>query len=423
MAPTGGKKGVGGGDTSKGQFKPRDGRITRQSLSGFTPAQIRALSAAASSSLESSNRYASLTDNEDMIVEQMSASAARKKKNPPIIIAGKNVSAVQQMLNEVITSQKFEVKLMRIGIRVVVGDKTEYDQLISHLLLKKINYFGYHSAESRPRKIVLYGLNSMPVDDLKKLLAEKDVNPTEVKMLRLRNNHYCYDKQSVYLLYFEASSGVKLNELRNIKSINNIVVKWEKYQTKGHDQVAQCRNCQMFGHSSALCHMPTRCQVCSGSHQTMSCPKKVPRATLDHLKASGKEPEKDYVKCANCDGNHVSSFKGCVARKSFIDVQQKFNRSKQNGRRTTPPPPILDKVNFPSLGPSTSDNVRAWSNVVIRDNEAAQFNLSQQMQLMTNMMNTVNNMLSKLAQMIEVLTRSIPLAAAAPSSTASTATK
>ena len=133
------------------------------------------------------------------------------------MIAGQNVSAVQLMLNEVIKSQKFEVKLMRIGIIVVVNDKAEHEQLISHLKKNNINHFGYHTAETRPRKVILYGLNEMPSNDLKKILAEHSVEPNDIKMLRLRNNQYCYDKQSVYLLYVSAGSGVKLSELRKIK--------------------------------------------------------------------------------------------------------------------------------------------------------------------------------------------------------------
>ena len=65
----------------------------------------------------------------------------------------------------------------------------------------------------------------MPVDELKKLLAEQQITPTDIKMLRLRNNQYCYDKQSVYLLYFDSGSSVKLGDLRKITSINNIIVK------------------------------------------------------------------------------------------------------------------------------------------------------------------------------------------------------
>ena len=92
-----------------------------------------------------------------MIIESHIGTSKQNKKLSPIVIAGKNVSATQQLLQNVITSKKFEVKLMRIGIRVDIGDKIERDQLIKHLDENKINYFGYHSDETRPRKIILNG--------------------------------------------------------------------------------------------------------------------------------------------------------------------------------------------------------------------------------------------------------------------------
>lgn len=47
-------------------------------------------------------------------------------KNPPIIIAD---SCSTKICNEVVTSKKFEVKLLRIGIRVNMTEKSAFDAL------------------------------------------------------------------------------------------------------------------------------------------------------------------------------------------------------------------------------------------------------------------------------------------------------
>lgn len=209
------------------------------------------------------------------------ADTPRKLRNPPIIITGSNVSAVQNFCNSIITSKKFEFKLLSIGIRVDVASKDEFDKLCEYLKKENISNFMYHTAETRPRKIILSGLHKMEIEDLRQTLESHGINPTDIKMLKLKQNRYYYDDQSVYLLYFKPGA-VKLSDLRNIKHIDHITVKWEPYTPRSHDKVPQCRNCQMFGHSSINCNMPTRCLVCAGNHVTDSCKKKIPRTTLAH---------------------------------------------------------------------------------------------------------------------------------------------
>lgn len=199
-----------------------------------------------------------------------------KNKNPPII-TNSNVSAVQSLCNQVVKSQKFEVELLSIGIRVQISQKDEHDSLCEMLTKEKVGYFKYHTAETRPRKIVLLGLHKMDIEELKAILAAKNVHPTEIRTLRLRENHYNYDNQTIFLLYFKAGTA-KLADLRNINEINHILVKWAPYSPRS--TYPQCKNCQMYGHSSINCHMPTHCLVCAADHKTDDCPKKVKRARV-----------------------------------------------------------------------------------------------------------------------------------------------
>lgn len=328
------------------------------------------------------------------------------KKNtiPPIIIAGQNVSAIQDLCKNVIVSMKYEVKLLGIGIRVQIQQRTEFDEFCKTLVDKSISHYKYHTSETRPRKIVLSGLHEMDIADLKAILAENKVHPEDIKSFRLHKNHYQYDNQSVYLLYFKPGT-VKLPELRNIKHINNIIVKWAPYSPRTYNKYAQCRNCQMHGHSSINCHMTSRCAVCAQEHKTEDCKKKIPRAVLEHKRHQNEEIDKSFVKCANCKENHPATFHGCDARKNFIKIQQKYQKPTKTRHQT--PRFQYRETEFPEIGTQprreTQQRQSSFSHVV-QQPQQQQYDNSMQ-QFMMSMMSTFSTLIDKLSTMIEQFSR------------------
>lgn len=320
----------------------------------------------------------------------------KKTRNSPIIIVGNNVSRVQNICDEVVKSKKFQIKLLTIGVRVDIIEKKEFDDLCKYLSDEKIPHYMYHTSDSRPRKIVLYGLHRMEIDDLKSMLASNNITPSDITMLRLKQNRYIYDDQAVYLLYFKPGT-VKLSDLRQIRHIDNIIVKWEPYEPRSRNIVPQCRNCQMFGHSSEKCNMPTKCLVCAQNHKTDDCKNKISRAVLAHKKTIGETIDTSYVKCANCQGNHPASYAGCIARQTYVNVQNKIRRPKQ--RR---PEHVYRESEFPELPQLSSRNASnrpTFSSVSYQqpDNSMQQF--------MTTMMNTFNTLINQLSTLIQNLTK------------------
>lgn len=330
----------------------------------------------------------------------------KKIKNAPIIIVGKNVSLVQNACNEVIKGRKYEFKLLSIGVRVDVTDKTEFDLLCEYLIENKIPHFMYQTADTRPRKIVLYGLHRMETEKLQEILSYHDLYPSNITTLRLQQNRYAYDNQSVYLLYFKSGT-VKLSELRKIKHIENILVKWEPYTPRSRNAVPQCRNCQMFGHNSEKCNMPPRCLVCADSHKTDVCKKRVSRAVLTHKSQNGDSVDSSYVKCANCSENHPASYGGCIARKTYIEIQNKLRRPKQ--RRSTQPTPFqYNEMDFPEMPQRNTRDIHTHTSnyrEILCNTNPPQDNTMQQ--FMMTMMSTFNKLIDKLSSMIEQLTRSL----------------
>lgn len=343
---------------------------------------------------------------ESPIATKKNVARERKKKVAPVVIVGSSASTVQNLLNEKITSKKFEIKLMRVGIRINLAEQQDFDLLCTALKEKTMNYYTYHTPETRPRKIVLFGLHQMSTDDLKGKLAELNVVPKDIKQLRLGRSRTDADN-AAYLLYFDSGT-TKLADLRKVRHIDNVIVRWENYQPKTYDQVPQCRTCQMFGHSSVNCNMLPRCLLCAGDHKTESCEKRVPRATLQHQQqTSGQQPDRSFVKCVNCNGQHTSNYRGCSSRKEFMDIQESLNHRRHQPRRQQPKPRTFtyNDEEFPDFG----SNIRSAAMPGQTQNWGQQFRTphstpEDQMQVMMKMMCSMNELMSKLFQLVDTLT-------------------
>jgi hypothetical protein len=66
--------------------------------------------------------------------------------------------------------------------------------------------------------------------------------------------------------------------------------------------IAQCANCQRYGHTKNYCNLQSRCVKCADAHSTHLCPR--------------KDRSKD-VKCVLCGGNHPANYKGCQVYKEL----------------------------------------------------------------------------------------------------------
>ena len=67
-------------------------------------------------------------------------------------------------------------------------------------------------------------------------------------------------------------------------------------------EIPQCIKCQQYGHTKNYCNRTPACVKCAKNHLTIHCP------------STGKIEE---VKCYNCNGKHLASYKGCKARKQL----------------------------------------------------------------------------------------------------------
>ena len=65
----------------------------------------------------------------------------------------------------------------------------------------------------------------------------------------------------------------------------------------------RCFKCQRFGHIAVACRAKNRCAKCGGDHEYGNC------------------GEGTKIKCCNCGGEHSAAYKGCIAHKRAIQVQ------------------------------------------------------------------------------------------------------
>lgn len=275
--------------------------------------------------------------------EVMFEKIPKPEKNQPIIVTSSNVSVLNFICNEVITSKKFSLKMMQIGIKLEITDKNEFITMTNRLQKDGIEFYTYHTAATKPKKIILHGLCEIEDKELLEILAEQGITPKDVRKLTIREKRY--DNQAVYILYFEPRS-IKLGDLQKIRYLNNLCVTWEHFQSRKHDILPQCRNCQTFGHSSINCNRKPKCLTCAQSHKTADCSFRIPREELK--KIAPTDINKEHIKCANCNASHTASYKGCPARREYKNLQSSY-AERRRPANTRPQPFRYDERSFPSI--------------------------------------------------------------------------
>jgi hypothetical protein len=130
----------------------------------------------------------------------------------------------------------------------------------------------------------------------------------------------------------------------DVEILNQCKIKFEPPRNKR--EIAQCINCQRYGHTKNYCHLPPRCVKCAGDHLTHNCPRK---------------DRSNTVRCVLCDGNQTANYKGCTV---YQDLQKKTYptlRTKQYS-----PPATIQKTTHTHPGVSyaqiTSQNLPDTSN-------------------------------------------------------------
>lgn len=235
----------------------------------------------------------------------------KKVRLPPIFVVNKGTMELRDILSR-IPQLKYHLKAVKGGVQVTVSDDESFKLVEKSLKRKNSEFFSYTKAAEQPIKIILSGLPLFEIQDLQAELADSGIHPLEVKVFSRKKVDR--DENVLYLLQFTKGS-VKLPELQKVKALFNIIVKWRYYMRKPTDAV-QCHRCQRFGHGMRNCNLAPHCVKCGEKHLTSHC--KLP--TKASLPGDDANESRRLVKCANCSGNHTANFRGCPARKHYLQV-------------------------------------------------------------------------------------------------------
>lgn len=268
-------------------------------------------------------------DDNDMQETQQSCQEEGKKtaRCPPIIVRNKSIVEINEMISKLEGDGKFVLRNNNgsVQIRVKCGDL--FRRIEKCLKEADVEFFTHSTRDEATVKIVLSGLPFFEYDDIVAELEKNNIRPREIKLLSESDG----GNNALYLLHFEKGH-IKLNQLREVKHLFNVIV-WWRYFTKKKSDVIQCYRCQRFGHGSRHCNMTARCVKCGEQHTSSVCelPKK------DQLSEEMEINFRQKVKCANCQQNHTANFKECPFRKDFLKQQeQKNSRRKFTSRHIAP---------------------------------------------------------------------------------------
>ncbi|VDO18146.1 unnamed protein product, partial [Brugia timori] len=214
----------------------------------------------------------------------------KKEKLPPLVV--KNVPQEKLACKISALGIDAEYKLARIGTKIKVHTRVDYNVISKLLKDSKVEFFTHDVAGEKPFKAVIRGLPNL---DPKKIADEiKDrfkISPTAVYRMVRKDEQAKRYPDVLFLVHFQKGT-VTLNALQAIRSLFSIIVRWESYRG-GHRDVTQCQRCLQFGHGTRNCFVNHRCSNCAGKHASAECP----------MAGAVTEGTIAY-KCANCGEGH-----------------------------------------------------------------------------------------------------------------------
>lgn len=271
-------------------------------------------------------------------------------KPEPIFITGViDIIPLRDILNKAVNSDKYQMTTLRSGhiIKLIPSDIETYKIIRDYLIEKEIHHYTYKLKSERAYRVVIRGLHAS--EDISLIKAELQDNGHEVR--QVVNVHHRTTKQKLPLYFVDIEQRPNNKDIFNIRHIGQVKVTIEAPYKKR--EVIQCKRCQRFGHSKNQCFRPFRCVKCGNDHPTATCT---------------KLPETDAV-CANCQGSHPASYRGCNKYKEYkerilkIKVKPDSNKARQTIVHTHQPKAAPEE-------PQPSAQPRSYSDALRHRNES-----------------------------------------------------
>lgn len=328
-------------------------------------------------------------------------SNAYKKPNiskpPPLSIAGEAYLGVKMKIDKILNFEKglYDIKLIPTGVQIYPKTTEIFTKIKQHLIDRNCRFYTHDLREEQMAKFVLHGYLPTSESDLITRLKEVNITPVKVKTLTIKNKKF--NDHAVYLIYFMKSQKIRISQLREVKILDYLRIKWE-YYTNRHKGPIQCSNCQLFGHGGKNCHLLPRCIRCSDYHKSINCPKLIDTSTM---KTRTRIPDEELM-CSNCGQNHAANYSKCEKRIEFAERKKQFrSKNQRNVTNQFKPAPELNDFTFPFLHPNKA-SPRNQATTMMNSQQNDLFTTSELMQIFTELMTKMQSASTKLQQ-IQVL--------------------
>lgn len=201
--------------------------------------------------------------------------------------------------------------------KVLVATQEDKETLLKVFKKKIVPFHTFSEPQVKPSIFVLKGFERLALDEMKQKLIDINLPVVNVSFLKDAPEY------PLYLISFER---LKINIVtlqQQVKSIDNLIVKWERFD-RIRKRITQCHNCQQFGHAASNCGKKYRCVKCTGDHQPKDCPRK-------------SREDQGTPKCVNCGGEHAANYSKCPKFISYSNVvnQHRVNRQAAAQQFTT----------------------------------------------------------------------------------------
>jgi hypothetical protein len=307
--------------------------------------------------LLTANRFEALSDSSDMDAESaasdsdssssssavsMARTPARQVRVPAIVF--KMIMPYGQIvkkLDALVSDTDYTVKVTGELYKLNLKNPADYNTVTNTFASEGVEYHTYALSKTNGQRFVIRGLpkTTDPTDIAAELTALGFATKIVVQLGFTRDG--VRTQYALFAATLEATPGKPPVDLSTITRLQRCVVTTEApLFNRGP---GQCHRCQRVGHATAFCRRAMNCVRCSGAHLVADCP--APRG------------DDAVLKCCNCGGNHVASYRGCsyLLRAKEASTARPHNttgwtqQASTTVTATTQPPPPATATRRPQM--------------------------------------------------------------------------
>ena len=217
---------------------------------------------------------------------------------------------------------------------VCTANLEDYRAMQKALEVSKFPFYTFKDPTATPLiKVVIRHLpTSTSIDEIEHELMEGGFPIINVAQMRKRGSHNGAPLPLFVVTLKESEASKKIMDLKSLLYVKISVERYNKPKVP-----TQCFRCQRFHHVSGQCRIDECCVKCAGAHASSTCT---------------KTPETPGT-CANCDGAHTASYRGCPEYKrvkaTINRVANKSPPKKQHPKVPATQPTSTKHEEFPPL--------------------------------------------------------------------------